>query len=85
MAQARSDFEKQKNVETARVAQVKVVELAEHVRMGVPMGSPVFDGAVEADVSAMLRKAGLDPREIRVRQPSLQNLFALVADWSRAA
>jgi len=32
-----------------------------------------------------LRKAGLDPREIRVRQPSLQNLFALVADWSRAA
>ncbi len=32
-----------------------------------------------------LRGAGLHPREIRVRQPSLQNLFALVADWSRAA
>ena len=32
-----------------------------------------------------LRKAGLEPREIRVRQPSLQNLFTLVADWRRAA
>jgi DNA-directed RNA polymerase subunit beta len=38
----------------------QIVELAENVRGGVPMGSPVFDGAVEADVSAMLRKAGLD-------------------------
>jgi DNA-directed RNA polymerase subunit beta len=28
---------------------------------GVPMGTPVFDGAREADVSAMLEKAGLDP------------------------
>lgn len=37
-----------------------VVELAERVRAGVPMGSPVFDGAVEADVSAMLKLAGLD-------------------------
>jgi len=32
-----------------------------------------------------LRAAGLEPREIRVRQPSLQNLFTLVADWRRAA
>ncbi|HWU01692.1 MAG TPA: DNA-directed RNA polymerase subunit beta [Novosphingobium sp.] len=38
----------------------ELVELAENVRKGVPMGSPVFDGAVEADVTAMLRKAGLD-------------------------
>jgi DNA-directed RNA polymerase subunit beta len=38
----------------------EVVELAESVRAGVPMGSPVFDGAVEADVTAMLEKAGLD-------------------------
>jgi DNA-directed RNA polymerase subunit beta len=35
-----------------------IVELAQNVRNGVPMGSPVFDGAVEADVTAMLRKAG---------------------------
>jgi DNA-directed RNA polymerase subunit beta len=39
---------------------VELVELATNIRKGVPMGSPVFDGAVEADVTAMLRKAGLD-------------------------
>ena len=38
----------------------QVVDLAENVRAGVPMGTPVFDGAVEADVTAMLRLAGLD-------------------------
>jgi len=32
-----------------------------------------------------LRQAGLIPREIRVREPSLANLFALVADRKRAA
>ncbi|MBU4435972.1 MAG: ABC transporter ATP-binding protein [Alphaproteobacteria bacterium] len=32
-----------------------------------------------------LRKAGLIPREIRVRQPSLQNLFTLVAERKQAA
>jgi len=32
-----------------------------------------------------LREAGLIPREIRVREPSLANLFALVADRKRAA
>jgi DNA-directed RNA polymerase subunit beta len=38
----------------------EIIDLAEHVRGGVPMGTPVFDGAVEADVSAMLKLAGLD-------------------------
>ncbi|MEX6724837.1 DNA-directed RNA polymerase subunit beta [Parapedomonas caeni] len=38
----------------------EVVELAENLRPGVPMGTPVFDGAREADVSAMLAKAGYD-------------------------
>lgn len=32
-----------------------------------------------------LRAVGLTPREIRVRAPSLQNLFSLVADWRHAA
>lgn len=32
-----------------------------------------------------LRMAGVRPREIRVRQPSLHNLFTLVADWQDAA
>ena len=36
------------------------IELAANLVGGVPMGTPVFDGAREADVSAMLDKAGLD-------------------------
>ena len=37
-----------------------VVELASNLVGGIPMGTPVFDGARESDVSAMLEKAGLD-------------------------
>jgi len=37
-----------------------IVEMAGLLKNGVPMGTPVFDGAREADVSAMLEKAGLD-------------------------
>ncbi|BCA57257.1 DNA-directed RNA polymerase subunit beta [Sphingomonas sp. HMP6] len=39
----------------------QIVELAQNLRTGIPMGTPVFDGAREADVSAMLELAGLDP------------------------
>ena len=38
----------------------ELLELAGNLTNGVPMGTPVFDGAKEADVSEMLRKAGLD-------------------------
>jgi DNA-directed RNA polymerase subunit beta len=38
----------------------EVVELAQNLKNGVPMGTPVFDGAREADVSEMLIKAGFD-------------------------
>ncbi|MBI5942314.1 MAG: ABC transporter ATP-binding protein [Caulobacterales bacterium] len=38
-----------------------------------------------AQLDRRLRSLGLIPREIRVRAPSLQNLFSLVADWRRAA
>ncbi|TMM46587.1 DNA-directed RNA polymerase subunit beta [Qipengyuania marisflavi] len=37
-----------------------VVELAGNLVNGVPMGTPVFDGAREGDVTAMLEQAGLD-------------------------
>jgi DNA-directed RNA polymerase subunit beta len=37
-----------------------VIELAANLTGGVPMGTPVFDGAREGDVTAMLEKAGLD-------------------------
>ncbi len=38
----------------------EIVELAGNLTNGVPMGTPVFDGAREGDVTAMLEKAGLD-------------------------
>jgi DNA-directed RNA polymerase subunit beta len=38
----------------------QVVEMAGLLKNGVPMATPVFDGAREGDVSAMLTKAGLD-------------------------
>ena len=38
----------------------EVVELASNLRNGVPMGTPVFDGAREQDVTDMLLKAGYD-------------------------
>ncbi|MGC1270078.1 MAG: DNA-directed RNA polymerase subunit beta [Croceibacterium sp.] len=37
----------------------EIVEMVGYLKNGVPMGTPVFDGAREADVSAMLTKAGL--------------------------
>jgi DNA-directed RNA polymerase subunit beta len=37
-----------------------IVELAQLLKNGVPMATPVFDGAREADVSHMLKLAGLD-------------------------
>ncbi len=39
---------------------VEVVEMANNLRDGVPMGTPVFDGAHEGDISELLAKAGLD-------------------------
>jgi ABC-2 type transport system ATP-binding protein len=38
-----------------------------------------------ANLDMRLRSIGLLPREIRVRAPSLQNLFSLVAEWRQAA
>jgi DNA-directed RNA polymerase subunit beta len=39
----------------------QVVELASHLKDGVPIASPVFDGAREDDIVKMLKEAGLDP------------------------
>src|SRR5439155_18046657 len=38
-----------------------LIELASNLTGGIPMGTPVFDGAREPDVTAMLEKAGLHP------------------------
>ncbi len=37
----------------------EIVELAQHLRQGVPMATPVFDGASEQDIKYMLKLAGL--------------------------
>ena len=37
----------------------EILELAENLREGVPMATPVFDGAKESEVKAMLELAGL--------------------------
>ena len=37
-----------------------VVEMSDNLRKGVPIATPVFDGAVEADINDLLDKAGLD-------------------------
>jgi DNA-directed RNA polymerase subunit beta len=37
-----------------------LVEVGENLRRGVPIATPVFDGARERDIVAMLEKAGLD-------------------------
>ena len=39
----------------------QIVELAQNLKNGVPMATPVFDGARESDVADMLELAGLDP------------------------
>jgi DNA-directed RNA polymerase subunit beta len=38
-----------------------LAELGENLRHGVPIATPVFDGAREKDIVEMLNKAGLDP------------------------
>ena len=38
----------------------QLIELGENLRRGVPIATPVFDGAHEADIDELLRKAGLD-------------------------
>ena len=38
----------------------ELTELADNMRAGVPFATPVFDGANEADIVALLEQAGLD-------------------------
>ena len=38
----------------------ELVELGNNLRHGVPIATPVFDGAKEADIEHMLDLAGLD-------------------------
>jgi DNA-directed RNA polymerase subunit beta len=44
----------------SKLDDTEVVEMAGNLRNGVPMATPVFDGAVEADIDVLLDKAGLN-------------------------
>jgi len=45
---------------TSDMNDAELIEAADNVRAGVPIATPVFDGAKEADVNEFLRLAGLD-------------------------
>jgi DNA-directed RNA polymerase beta subunit len=45
--------------EIAPLSDAQVLELGENLRPGIPIASPVFDGARETDIIEMLEKAGL--------------------------
>jgi DNA-directed RNA polymerase subunit beta len=53
-------YGKQYHAELDSRSDDEVVELAGNLSGGVPMGTPVFDGAKEADVTDMLISAGYD-------------------------
>ena len=42
------------------LSDVEVQQLAENLRQGVPMATPVFDGAAESEIKEMLKLAGFD-------------------------
>jgi DNA-directed RNA polymerase subunit beta len=44
----------------SKLDDTEVVEMAGNLRKGVPMATPVFDGAVEADIDVLLEEAGLE-------------------------
>jgi DNA-directed RNA polymerase subunit beta len=45
----------------ASLAENQLIEVSEALSKGVPVATPVFDGAHEADVSDLLESAGYDP------------------------
>ncbi|WOJ91427.1 DNA-directed RNA polymerase subunit beta [Methylocapsa polymorpha] len=46
--------------EIGELSDEEIVELGENLRRGVPIATPVFDGAREKDIVEMLEQAGLD-------------------------
>ena len=48
------------NPEVAAMSDEELVEMSANLRRGVPIATPVFDGAKEADIEQMLEQAGLD-------------------------
>ncbi len=46
-------------VDVASLSDQEVIELCQNLREGVPMGTPVFDGADEKEIKSLLKLAGL--------------------------
>ncbi|RUQ80618.1 DNA-directed RNA polymerase subunit beta [Legionella septentrionalis] len=53
------NHDEQKRVELDRLSDEELLLLANNLRAGVPMATPVFDGASEAEIKSMLKLAGL--------------------------
>ncbi|MDF1678143.1 MAG: DNA-directed RNA polymerase subunit beta, partial [Legionellaceae bacterium] len=53
------NHDKQKRVELEQLSDAEFMELAQNLRRGVPMATPVFDGASETEIKAMLKLADL--------------------------
>ncbi len=43
-----------------RFPEDELIELGDNLKKGIPVATPVFDGARISDIEAMLEKAGLD-------------------------
>jgi DNA-directed RNA polymerase subunit beta len=52
--------EKEYTNKVSKLDDGQLVTMAENLRGGVPMATPVFDGAKEADIDVMLKEAGLE-------------------------
>ena len=50
----------QRNEDIKSLSDEELVELADNLRAGVPMATPVFDGAAETEIKDMLALAGMD-------------------------
>ncbi|MGB7406007.1 MAG: DNA-directed RNA polymerase subunit beta, partial [Pacificimonas sp.] len=59
-AKLKSIYNGQYDGEIAGLTDDEFMEMATNLSRGVPMGTPVFDGAREPDVADMLEEAGLD-------------------------
>lgn len=46
--------------EVARLSDGEAIEMSQTLRRGIPVATPVFDGASDADIVEMLGKAGID-------------------------
>jgi DNA-directed RNA polymerase subunit beta len=46
--------------EIAPMGEEQLIELSENLKKGIPIATPVFDGARMSDIEAMLNRAGLD-------------------------